>query len=341
MDVSDRRILLVTNPISGTLNKGALIERAERELTEAGFVVETRLTHGPGHGRELAAAAAAAGYHGVVAAGGDGTVNEVGSALCGTQTALGILPLGSGNGLARHLEESVDIDHALKVLCADHIKQCDYGTVNDMPFFCTFGLGFDAAVTERFASTRSRGIAAYIRSAVREYASYRPKEYEITTSMGTTQVRAFLVTIANASQFGNNAYVAPGASIKDGMLDLTIMYSANPLVHAISGARLFSGRLGKDVFINTFKTDHVIIKREPGPAHMDGELVDLPDTVDVKCHHGAINIFTDPEHTPFQPIVTPIRSLRNDINFHLRYLIQKGKGHTNTQTNSQHNIDRK
>lgn len=321
--MEDKRLLIIANPISGTQNKTAILQRAESELRSVGFDVKIALTHGPGHGAQLAAQAADEGYHGVVAAGGDGTVNEIGSALRGTATALGILPLGSGNGLARHIEETVDIDNALRVLKSDHIRDCDYGTVNDLPFFCTFGLGFDAAVSTRFAGQRRRGLPAYIQSVIREYVSFRPREFEITTSLGTTSIRAFVMTVANASQYGNNAYVAPGASIKDGLLDVTILHSGNPLVHAVEGIRLFTGRIDKGVFIHSFKTDRLLIKHEPGAAHIDGEAITLPAELDIKCHHGEIRIFTDPDHEPFKPMVTPMRSLRNDINYHLKQIIKQ------------------
>ena len=134
---ANRNLTLIINPISGTVSKRGADRYIERKLAEAGYAVRTVFTERAGHARELAAEAAARGDYGVLACGGDGTINEIASSLVGTDTAIGIVPMGSGNGLARHIGIPVDLHRSLKVIKEDNIVACDYGTANGVPFFCT------------------------------------------------------------------------------------------------------------------------------------------------------------------------------------------------------------
>ncbi|MDE6391672.1 MAG: YegS/Rv2252/BmrU family lipid kinase [Muribaculaceae bacterium] len=313
-----KRALLVINPISGTLPKEGLAERVRERLAPAGFETEAVTTERAGHAARLAAAAMAEGYHAVIAAGGDGTVNEIAGALRSGPTALGILPYGSGNGLARHLYGSIDTDRALDIIARDNVEPCDYGTVNGRPFFCTFGLGFDAKVSREFAEMHSRGLASYIRSAVQEYLSYSPTVYEIRTGEHDVRIKAFIVAVCNASQYGNNAFIAPGASIRDGLLDITVIHVGNPLTRALAGVELFTGRLDRNVLIQTMRVRSALIRHLPGPGHIDGEPVMMPQTMEVMCHPGDLKILTDPDKPPFRPFITPIESIRDDSTFLVR-----------------------
>lgn len=315
-----RRALLIINPISGTIPKDGLTERVRQRLAPAGFEIESETTRYAGHGGELAARAAAEGYYAVIAAGGDGTVNEIASALRSSQTALGILPYGSGNGLARHLYGSIDIDNALGIIVRDHVEACDYGTVNGTPFFCTFGLGFDASVSREFAQLPTRGLGTYIVSALREYLKFSPTAYEIRTGEQTMNVKAFIVAVCNASQYGNNAFIAPKASIRDGLLDITIVHAGNPLTRAIAGVELFTGRIDRNILIQTMRVRSAVIRHLPAPGHIDGDPRTMPETLDVMCHPADIRLFTDPDKPRFKPFITPMESLRDDSS----YLVREG-----------------
>lgn len=313
-----KRTLLIINPISGTLPKDGLAERVRDRLAPAGFDVSAVETEHPGHGAALAAQARMEGYDAVIAAGGDGTVNEVASALRSGKTAFGILPFGSGNGLARHIYGSIDIDHALDVIARAETSWCDYGTVNDIPFFCTFGLGFDAKVSREFASMHTRGLTTYIRSAIQEYLKYAPLEYEIHTDDCDVRVKAFIVAVCNASQYGNNAFIAPGASIHDGQLDITVIHSGNPLTRVGAAVELFTGRLDRNLLIQTLRVDSATIRHLPGPGHIDGEPHMMPETLRVSCHPGELLMFTDPDKPPFRPFLTPMESFRDDSSYLVR-----------------------
>lgn len=326
---ANRRTLVVINPISGTLSKEGLEARVRAALEPAGFTPEFVHTTHAGHASELARQATAAGYYSVIVAGGDGTVNEIGSALADTQTVMGILPYGSGNGLARHLLTSIDVDHALRVIAKDTPLACDFGSVNGHKFFCTFGLGFDASVSREFASMPGRGIISYLKSALSQWLKYSPATYEITANDGRkdykVKVKAFIVAVCNASQYGNNAFIAPHASICDGMLDVVVIHSGNQVSRALAGAQLFTGRIDKNLLIETFKIRNATIHRFPGPAHVDGEPLNMPETLEVKAHQGALRLFTDPDKQPFRPFVTPLESIRDDSSYLMREWIKKLK----------------
>ena len=301
-----RRLTLIINPISGTLSKRGADLVIARYLTELGYEVDTVYTRRPGHARELAAAAAVRGDYGVLACGGDGTVNEVASALVGTSTALGIIPMGSGNGLARHIGIPVDLRRSLHVIREDHIIACDYGTANGRPFFCTFGVGFDAAVSDRFARQKRRGLMVYLRSAIDEFFRYRPEMYTIEVDGHVFTEKAFLVVCCNASQYGNNAFIAPEASIHDGLLDLTVVHAGNALTRAFVGVDMLTGFIGQNALIETFRVRSAVIRRSaPGPAHIDGDPVDLSDDIHIACHPGRLRIFVTTGKTRFVPLLTP------------------------------------
>lgn len=302
-----RRLTLIINPKSGTLSKKGLDTWLPRHLKRLGYDVDLRFTTGPGDATRIAAEAAARGDYGVLACGGDGTVNEVATGLINTGTALGILPAGSGNGLARHIGIPVDVERSLEVIAENNVLDCDYGTVNGRPFFCTFGLGFDAAVSHRFSKKNRRGLNSYITSAVDEFIKYHPQTYEITAGDQIITDRAFLVVVCNASQYGNNAFIAPAASIRDGQLDVTIVHDGTMLEKAWTGVEMLTGSIGNHGKIRTFRTNSLRIRRtEPAPAHIDGEPAEFPTEVDVTCHPGALKVFVPRHRLKFIPFLTPM-----------------------------------
>lgn len=314
-----RRCLLIINPVSGTSSKKGVALKAMRRLHRAGIGLEVAYTGKPGDAAEMAASAARRGYMGVIVAGGDGTVNEAASALIGTSTALGIIPLGSGNGLARHLGLTTDVSEALNVIAGCHIRPCDSCTVNGRPFVCTFGVGFDAAVSDTFARSGNRGLASYLRSAFREYLRFTPEEYEIEANGRSVRIKAFIVAACNASQYGNNAFIAPFASIRDGLLDITVVHEGTPLSRAFFGVDLFTGFVKSNMIIQTWQTRSAVIRRlGPGIAHIDGDPVTMPEELHVECLPGSLLIFTKKDKKPFRPFFTPLSYLRRDLRSRFR-----------------------
>lgn len=315
---------LIINPISGTRSKAGLDRMVIDALGPLGWEVETAYTKGHGDATRLALSAIEKGCETVLAAGGDGTINETAAALCGTGVVLGILPCGSGNGLARHLGIPVDLKESLKVIIEDHAMDIDYATVNDKKFFCTCGVGFDAAVSEAFARKKTRGKLTYIQSTFQTYANYEPEHYTIIANGKTLTEKAFLVAVCNASQYGNNAYIAPSASINDGLLDVTIIHAGNALSTALVGVDMLTGMIERNMLIQTFRTDNIIIEREHrGPSHVDGEPMEMDRSLRVCCHHNGLRVFTPSVVHPFRPILTPVSSMFNDFRIAVNNLFQK------------------
>lgn len=322
-NTGDNRLMLIINPISGTGSKKEVASAVEQRMSDLGFSVDVRLTGGRTDATLFAGEAAQKGYFGVIACGGDGTVNETATALCGSPTALGIIPAGSGNGLARHLGIPVDLNAALDIIASGNIVASDYGTANSTPFFCTFGMGFDAAVTHRFANQSRRGLMSYVRSAVSEYIRFRPQTYTLSANGKLLTEKAFLVAVCNASQWGNNAYIAPEASLTDGLLDITVVHSGSPIDTAVMGMDIFTGFINKNTMVHCFRAPAVVIYRsKEGEAHIDGEPMTLPDIIDIKCHRGALRIFTPESHDTFKPIVTPLKEMLRDAKLTINHFFR-------------------
>ncbi len=306
--------MLIINPISGTGKKKGLPEMVEKEMNRLGYELDIRFTTGPNDATRLAREAVDNDYRAVFAAGGDGTINETAQALCGTETALGIIPSGSGNGLARHIGIPIDARASIDVIAQNNIVECDYATVNNRPFFCTFGIGFDATVSHAFAKQSSRGFVTYIKSAFSQYVNYKSENYTISANGKLLTEKAFVIACCNASQYGNNAYVAPDASIRDGLLDIVIIYQGSPIDTAMVGVDLFTGYINKNTLIHSFRTNAAVIYRKnEGPAHIDGEPLILEEILDVKCHHNGLRVFAPNNKPAFKPIVTPMRSIWRTI----------------------------
>lgn len=310
MSPTPLKSVIIVNPRSGTSQKGRIVRLAISELLKAGISVETFYTEHAGHATELASAASANGADIVIAMGGDGTVNEVARGLCNTSSTLGIIPVGSGNGLARHLLIPLDPARAIAIITQGRTQQCDYCTVNNRPFFCTFGLGFDAAVSDRFASRPSqRGMVNYVRSAVEELIQYHSETYSLQCAEEEINKEAFVVACCNAAQYGNNAFIAPNASITDGLMDVTVIYPGNIFQQAINGIDLMLGLIREGARVHTFQTSRLVITRKrPGPVHIDGDPMQMGTRLVVRCHAGALRVFS-PGEMKVKPIVSSLKKL--------------------------------
>lgn len=266
------KIAFIINPFSGTGKKEDIPALIQKILDVQLFEPEVVFTGYRGHGTELAKAFVEEGFNIVVAVGGDGTVNEVGRSLVHTNTSLGIIPIGSGNGLARHLGIPMNTKKAIKQLNHSEPILMDYGLVNDRPFFCTCGTGFDAYVSTEFAKGKKRGIMSYIEKIITGYFTYKSQNYHLQGEGIDLNSKAFVITFANASQWGNNAYIAPQASVQDGKLDISIMSNFPIIAIPTLALQLFAKTIDKDLFMTTLRSKEItMIREESGPFHYDGE----------------------------------------------------------------------
>ena len=296
--MNKKKIIFILNPISGTVSKAGIPGLIEERLDKEKFDCRIAETKYAGHATELAQQAARQGIDIVVAVGGDGTVNEVGRALVNTKTAMGILPCGSGNGLARHLNLPMNLKKCIDILNDCDIHTLDYGLINRHPFFCTCGMGFDAFISMKFAEAGKRGPITYMQKILEEGLSYQPETYEIEDEEGTRRYKAFLVSAANASQYGNNAYIAPQASMSDGLLDIIIMEPFDLIEAPQVAIELFNKTLDKNLKIKTFRASHIHIHRKSeGIIHYDGDPVMADADVDISIVPKGINIIVNPKGT--------------------------------------------
>ncbi|MDE6353827.1 MAG: YegS/Rv2252/BmrU family lipid kinase [Prevotella sp.] len=293
-----KSILFILNPVSGNHGKENIPEVIARTLDADRFDCQVRFTEYAGHAAEIARQCVEEGIDIVVAVGGDGTVNEVARSVIHSNTALGIIPCGSGNGLARHLCLPMDVSKAIRIINHCKIEALDYGVINGYPFFCTCGMGFDAFISLKFAEAGKRGPITYVEKVLQEGLKYQPETYEIVDEAGATTHKAFLIACANASQYGNNAYIAPKATMTDGLMDIIIMEPFNAFDAPQISIDLFSKTLDKNSKIKTFRTPRVHIHRSgPGAIHYDGDPVITGADIDVHIERRGINIITNPEIT--------------------------------------------
>lgn len=313
--------LMLINPISGTRDKKGICDLTASRMKAAGIDLDIAYTQHKGHGAELARNASGNGTDIVIVAGGDGTVNEVASALMHTDTALGIIPCGSGNGLARTLGIPMDFDGAIDVIARNLPCAIDCGIAEGLPFFCTFGVGFDAVVTEKFSAGKRRGKMQYVRSALLEYMNFTPDNYAMEIDGEIYTEEALLIAVCNTAQYGNNAYIAPRASLTDGLLDVTVIRNGSILHQAMAGIGLLSGQIDRNRYVDTFKAKKVkIIRLKDGPAQIDGEPLNLGRKISIECRPSCLKVLSDGTEPEFQPIITPVQAFFNDMISDLRYL---------------------
>ena len=319
-------ITFILNPISGTHKKDHIPALIEKMIDTERFEYDIQQTEYKGHAAEITKKCVAEGRDVVVAIGGDGTVNEVARSLVHTNTALGIIPCGSGNGLARHLCLPLDVKKALQIINQCKIESFDYGVINNLPFFCTCGMGFDAFISLKFAEAGKRGPITYVENVLKEGLKYKPDTYEVEDETGAKKYKAFLIACANASQYGNNAYIAPHATMKDGLLDVVILEPFTAFDAPQISIDLFNKTLENNSKIKTIKTKRIHIHRsEPGAIHYDGDPIMTGTDIDINIEPEGIRIVTNPdviedERQPnfllnvFSDFFNNINNVREDIN---------------------------
>ncbi len=295
-----KKITFIVNPISGTSKKNSIIRQIDKYINKDIFQFNIKYTQYKGHATEIAKAAVDEGADIVCAIGGDGTVNEVASALVHTNTALAIIPAGSGNGLARHLQIPGDAIRAIKLINESEPKSIDYGIINHKPFFCTCGVGLDAFISQKFAECGKRGFLSYIENVLKHALSYNPEFYEldvVNEQESHVEYKAALIACANASQYGNNVYIAPGASVTDGLMDVIIVEPYNMLEATQMGLQIMNGTLHKNSHVKRILCKSIRIRRkESGPVHYDGDPMTTGNIIDVSIvNKGLFVVFSGKE----------------------------------------------
>ena len=268
-----KRIAFIVNPISGVSDKSLIINHLYSVFSrEDGYDALFHKTECSGDAYATALKFSNEGCDIVAAVGGDGTVNEVARGLVGSNTKLGIIPVGSGNGLARHLRIPVSYQKAAEIIRHEQVQRIDAGKINDQIFFCTAGLGFEAVIGDRFNNAPTRGLITYMEFCAKEYVKYKPEIYDIEIAGNRYRYKAFLITLANSSQWGNNAFIAPDANISDGMIDVVVWKRAPIVSMPLLTAGLFLKTIRYSEFIDRFRCKELrIMRASDGLIQFDGE----------------------------------------------------------------------
>ncbi len=290
--MSNKRILVIINPVSGVGSKSHIPGLIAEAFSKGPYEVIITFSKEPGHASKLAQEAVENEYYAVIAVGGDGTINEIAQVLRYSPVILGIIPKGSGNGLARALNLPLTVSKAIEVISQGHLRSIDCCEANEKPFFCTCGLGYDAEVSEMFARQTRRGPINYAVAMIERYIKYAPKKFRIEIDGKSFTEKAFLVTCANAPQYGNNAYIAPHAELEDGKMDLVVLRPFTPLEAPQLALQLFTKRITSNSNLDTYKVEHVLIEQEDETAiHLDGDPVMLGKTIDIKVYGRSLKVF--------------------------------------------------
>lgn len=288
-------IQFLVNPKSGVSSKKRIPQMVERYIDQNKYDFEIIYTQYAGHAYELARNAAERGVDVVVAVGGDGTVNEVGRGLVHTNTAMGVIPCGSGNGFARHLGIPMNIKKSIEFINKAEPTAIDYGKLNGHPFFCSCGMGFDARVSNDFAKSGSRGVFTYIKTSLVDWVKYKPETYVVETPYFKKEFKAFVVACGNASQYGNNAYITPFASMRDGLLTVSILSPFSTVEMPLMATHLFRHTFDSSSHMTTIATSWMRITRtEPGPVHYDGEPCEMDAELVVEMVPDGVKVLALP-----------------------------------------------
>ena len=287
-----KRITFIVNPVSGGKDKKKVLAAIDRYLDPA-FSCEVLMTGKPG---DATAWARESGADIVVAVGGDGTVSEVATGLMGTEKALGIIPCGSGDGLALHLGISRNPAKAVRVLNAGCITRIDAARLDSRPFFCTAGVGLDADVAFQFAHSSKRGLGTYISTAWSLWMHQdRASRCQVETDTETWSGPAVIVTVGNANQWGNEARIVPKASLRDGLLDVTVVEPFATWEIPGLATLLMTGKADRSRRVRTFRSARIHIRRDhSGPAHLDGDPFEAGVDLDLEVVPGTLNVVVPP-----------------------------------------------
>lgn len=284
-------IVFIVNPKAGTNLQRNIVSLLDKHLNHRKYTWSLWMTEGPGHGFELASKAVSEGYSAVVAVGGDGSVNEIAPALMGTPVALGIIPAGSGNGLAMHLGYGRHLEKAVKLLNRSEKVLIDVGMVNNRPFFNMAGVGFDGLVSSMMRNSNSRGFWPYFFKSVKAGLTFRPFDALISVNGVSISRKCFSIAVANGPMYGYNFTIAPDARTDDGKLEVVILKDVPRWQYFAAVPSTLNGKIYKAGFIEHYSAGQLTIHSENALyAHVDGEGFMAETSLVFSVKPGALNV---------------------------------------------------
>lgn len=295
VSVADNKILFIVNKFAGIGYPSELERIVNTACQQNGASCSIEFTQHKGHAIELASDAQGKGFDKVIAVGGDGTINEVARGLIQSNVPMGIVPRGSGNGLARHLGIPLKISEAVNQIFHSKILPMDVFRVNGKLSLNVSGIGFDGHITNLFGVKSTRGLIGYVTLTVQEFLKFKEFETEIMLNGKVIKRNAFIIAIANSSQYGNNARIAPSASVCDGMLHINVMKRV-PLFRLDFVYSFFTGQLSKSSFCEFMEAPSLKIRTtNPIDYHVDGEPCGLSDSFDIELMPAGLHVLV-PAH---------------------------------------------
>lgn len=275
-----RRVVFIVNPKAGTNLQKNITTQVDKHLNHRRFEYTIWQTEHVGHGLELAQKAVREGYDIVVAVGGDGSVNEVAPALMNTSVALGIIPAGSGNGLAMHLGYGREIAKAVAKLNTAGEKNIDVGLLNGRPFVNLAGIGFDGLVSNMMKSSPKRGFLPYFFKSVEAGLTYDPVECRIELDDRVITEKCFAIAVANGPMYGYNVQIAPDARLDDGIFEVVLLKGAPRWQYFAALPALLQGNIYRENFVEHFSSKKVVVSAEKKLfVHVDGEGYTLDESL--------------------------------------------------------------
>jgi diacylglycerol kinase (ATP) len=286
-----KKALFIINPKAGGKNKSDFPQLVDKTIDKSKISATCVFTNAPFHATEIAKNAISEGYQYVFAVGGDGTMNEVAQSLLYTDIIFGIIPYGSGNGLGRHLGIPMDRKKAIELVNIGNHTTIDAGKLNKHYFFNVAGLSIDAEIAYLFANTKTRGFKNYVKLTLQKLFNYKAQNYTIKFDGAEINTKGFIVSIANSSQYGNNAHIAPKAQLNDGMLDIAIIKGFNLFNLPILVIRMFLKSLDKSTSYQCYQVKNAVIQREnDGPVHVDGEPIHESASIQIESLPASLKI---------------------------------------------------
>lgn len=286
-------ILFIINPISGGKEKQKIPALIDRYLDRSKFNANFSFTSYIGHAAEIAEEAANKNFDIIVAVGGDGTINEIAGKIMGQQKILGIIPFGSGNGLARALNIPMNVKKAINIINALHITAIDAATLNHKYFFNMAGIGFDAHISAAFVGNKTRGLRGYLQMVLKEIKSYTPESYEITIDGTSYQRDAFILSVANSSQYGNDVHISPKSTLDDGVLEVCIVKPLTWYKLPVLAYEMLRSKTHRSKWVEIISGKQIrIVRTKENAIHIDGEPFFMGKNIEIEIIPKALSVIT-------------------------------------------------
>lgn len=287
-------ILFIINPISGGKKKSKIPRMIDVYLDKSKFNANFSFTNHVGHATELAEEAAKKDFDIIVAVGGDGTINEVAAKVMQYKKILGVIPQGSGNGLARFLKIPMNIKKAIELINNHKVETIDCATLNGKFFFNMAGMGFDAHISAEFANHKTRGLYGYVKTVMKEMNSYQPQTYQINIDGVVYTRNAFVISIANSSQYGNNVFISPASSTSDGLLDVCIIKEFPLYQLPVLAYQMIRAKTHQSTMVEIIRGKQILITRNKEDSiHLDGESFLMDKEIAIEVIPLALKIITN------------------------------------------------